>query len=320
MVACPEAGAAVAHYSRGSVTRPFCKTEYFNQPWQETFPWRTGSSPASARLGRALAESVLAKGHKVIGTVRQEAARAPFEALAPGKAVGGRARRDGRGGRASMSSMRSPPQHGDDRRPRQQRRLWARRRHRGGEPRPGAPPVRGQCVRRRGGHAGGAAAHAQAAVRPHRQHHLDGRPDGVPRRRHYTGSKFALEGLSEAWRRKWSRSASRSPSSSPAPSAPTGRDVRWSMWRASITGLRGDGGRIPPVAGAAQRQAGRRSAQSRRGHHLATEAEQPPLHLLLGPDALRFVGEKLGALQTEMLKWALVSASTNFDDFTPPKL
>ena len=26
------------------------------------------------------------------------------------------------------------------------------------------------------------------------------------------------------------------------------------------------------------------------------------------------------ALQSEMLKWALVSASTNFDDFTPPKL
>ena len=41
----------------------------------------------SSGFGRALAEAVLAKGHKVIGTVRQEAAKAPFEALSPGRAT-----------------------------------------------------------------------------------------------------------------------------------------------------------------------------------------------------------------------------------------
>lgn len=40
----------------------------------------------SSGFGRALAEAALAKGHTVIGTVRQEEARAPFESLAPGKA------------------------------------------------------------------------------------------------------------------------------------------------------------------------------------------------------------------------------------------
>jgi len=45
----------------------------------------------------------------------------------------------------------------------------------------------------------------------------------------------------------------------------------------------------------------------------AVESEDPPLHLLLGHDALNFVGAKLGALQTEIMKWAPVSASTNFD-------
>jgi hypothetical protein len=47
---------------------------------------------------------------------------------------------------------------------------------------------------------------------------------------------------------------------------------------------------------------------------LAVEAEQPPLHLLLGPDALRLVGEKLGTLQAEIMKWAPVSAGTNFSE------
>lgn len=51
----------------------------------------------------------------------------------------------------------------------------------------------------------------------------------------------------------------------------------------------------------------------------AIEAQEPPLHLLLGPDALRFVGEKLGNLQAEILKWAPVSGATNFDDVGVPK-
>lgn len=39
-------------------------------------------------LGRALAEAALAAGHRVVGTVRSEAARTAFEALAPGRAEG----------------------------------------------------------------------------------------------------------------------------------------------------------------------------------------------------------------------------------------
>ncbi len=45
---------------------------------------------------------------------------------------------------------------------------------------------------------------------------------------------------------------------------------------------------------------------------LVVNAEQPPLHLLLGHDALEYVGQKLGALQSEILKWAPVSTSTNY--------
>ena len=42
----------------------------------------------SSGFGRALAEAVLAKGDTVAGTVRNEAAKSEFEKLAPGKAVG----------------------------------------------------------------------------------------------------------------------------------------------------------------------------------------------------------------------------------------
>jgi NAD(P)-dependent dehydrogenase (short-subunit alcohol dehydrogenase family) len=45
----------------------------------------------------------------------------------------------------------------------------------------------------------------------------------------------------------------------------------------------------------------------------AIEAERPPLHLLLGPDALLHVGEKLGRLVEEIGRWAVVSATTGFD-------
>ena len=42
----------------------------------------------SSGLGRAIAEATLAAGHRVVGTVRQERARQAFEQLAPGRAVG----------------------------------------------------------------------------------------------------------------------------------------------------------------------------------------------------------------------------------------
>ncbi len=42
----------------------------------------------SSGFGRALAQEALARGHRVVGTVRSEPARQAFEALAPGHAVG----------------------------------------------------------------------------------------------------------------------------------------------------------------------------------------------------------------------------------------
>jgi NAD(P)-dependent dehydrogenase (short-subunit alcohol dehydrogenase family) len=43
-------------------------------------------------------------------------------------------------------------------------------------------------------------------------------------------------------------------------------------------------------------------------------APNPPAHLLLGPDALKFVNDKLHALETEISEWKEVTLSTNFDE------
>ena len=43
------------------------------------------------------------------------------------------------------------------------------------------------------------------------------------------------------------------------------------------------------------------------------ESKDPPTHLLLGPDALKFVREDLKAFQAEIAEWEPVSASTDFD-------
>ena len=43
------------------------------------------------------------------------------------------------------------------------------------------------------------------------------------------------------------------------------------------------------------------------------ESDNPPAHLLLGPDALKYVRAELVALEAEFKDWETVSSSTNFD-------
>lgn len=44
------------------------------------------------------------------------------------------------------------------------------------------------------------------------------------------------------------------------------------------------------------------------------EAQEPPAHLLLGPDALEYVRKDHEALNAEFTKWESLTRSTNFDD------
>ena len=46
------------------------------------------------------------------------------------------------------------------------------------------------------------------------------------------------------------------------------------------------------------------------------EAEKPPLHFLLGSDALYYAGDKLGSMQAEIAKWAPLTVNIDFDEET----
>lgn len=46
----------------------------------------------------------------------------------------------------------------------------------------------------------------------------------------------------------------------------------------------------------------------------AVDAEEPPLHLLLGADALHYVGRKLGSFHAEIADWAPVTLSIGYDE------
>jgi len=44
------------------------------------------------------------------------------------------------------------------------------------------------------------------------------------------------------------------------------------------------------------------------------DSEHPPLHLLLGNDAMYYVGKSLGAFQSEMAEWSSLTFDTGFDE------
>jgi NAD(P)-dependent dehydrogenase (short-subunit alcohol dehydrogenase family) len=132
---------------------------------------------------------------------------------------------------------------------------------------------------------------------------------GIP---YYTGSKFALEGISEvlanevrgfgikvtavapgAFRTDWAgRSMIRSPRSI------ADYDLLFD-----------------PIRRAREEKSGQQAgdpARAARAILKAVEAKDPPMHLLLGNDALRLVREKLNSLGKEIDTWESVTRSTEY--------
>ena len=77
------------------------------------------------------------------------------------------------------------------------------------------------------------------------------------------------------------------------------------------------GKNVDHLAAIAGKQAGD-PAHAARAILAAVNAEQPPLHLVLGPDALRRTREKLKALSAELDTWQQLSASTDFPNADQP--
>jgi NAD(P)-dependent dehydrogenase (short-subunit alcohol dehydrogenase family) len=128
----------------------------------------------------------------------------------------------------------------------------------------------------------------------------------------YNGSKFALEGISEALAKEV------------APLGIKVTAVEPGAFRTDWAGRSMAHAKSPiadydETAGAYRRALAQRNGHQPGDPRKAAEAilrivadPAPPLHLLLGPDALALVGEKLGRLQTEIARWAPLSAATDF--------
>ena len=265
----------------------------------------------STGLGRAIAEAALADGHRVVGTLRDEKARAEFDRLSPGRSFG------------RLLDVTDIPAIAP---------VVAEI-----EAKIGAVDV---LVNNAGyGHEGtfeestledlrrqfevnvfGAVAVTQAvlpSMRKRRSGHIInitsmGGLVTFPGVSFYHGSKFALEGLSESlgkevkgfgiavtavepgqFRTDWAgRSLVR------APRKIADYDSVFDPLRARRQDVSGK--QIGDPAKAAQ------------AILTLIKSDNPPAHLVLGPDAVKVVREKLDALQAEIAAWEKVSAGTSF--------
>jgi len=265
----------------------------------------------SSGLGRAFAEGALAAGHAVVGTVRQAEAAAAFEALAPGRAharvldvtdfdaipeaVAGIEREVG-----PVDVLVNNAGYG----------------HEGVMEESSLEDLRRQFD----ANVYGAVAMAKAVLpgmRARRSGHIVnvtsmGGFITMPGITYYCGSKFALEGISEAlakelrhlgirvtalapgqFRTDWAgRSMARTPRSIPDYDAV-----------------------MDPIRLARRAKSGTQPGDpARAAQALLTlvAAEHPPVHLYLGEDALQLVADKMTALQAEITAWEGVSRSTSF--------
>jgi NAD(P)-dependent dehydrogenase (short-subunit alcohol dehydrogenase family) len=266
----------------------------------------------SSGFGRALATAALAAGHRVAGTLRNEAARAEFDALSPGRSVGvlldvidtaaiAPAVDKVEAAIGPIDVLVNNAGYG----------------HEGTVEESPLDDLRRQFDV----NVFGAVAVIQAvlpSMRRRRSGHIVnitsmGGIITFPGIAFYHGSKFALEGISEALGKEVKGFGIAVTAVEPG-----GFRTDWagrSMVRAAHTIT--DYDEVFGTQRAARHaRNGKQSgdpAKAARAILQLVEAKDPPTHLLLGPDAVRLVGEKLTALQAELKAWEQVSLSTDFD-------
>lgn len=265
---------------------------------------------ASSGFGLALAQEALADGHRVVGTVRSEQARAALEALAPGQALGRL---------LDVTDFAAiEPLVAEVERTVGPVDVLVNSAGYGHEGILEESPL-AEMRRQFDVNVFGAVAMMKAVLPYMRQrrrgHILNITSMGgfitLPGIAYYCGSKFALEGISEvvgkevegfgiavtavapgSFRTDWAgRSMVRSP-----------RSI------ADYDTL------FDPVRQARQEKSGKQLGDPRKAARAMLEAigsANPPAHLLLGSDALGLVRQKLGALEEEIAAWEATTRSTD---------
>jgi len=264
----------------------------------------------SSGLGRAFAEAALAAGHRVIGTVRTEEARAKFEALEPGRAFGRLLEMtDASAMHDFVASLQRDFGYID---------VLVNNAGYGHEGAVEESPL-SELRHQMEVNFFGTVALTQAVLplmRARRRGHIltvtsMGGIITMPGIAYYHASKFALEGLFEA----------------------LGKEIR--SFGIHVTCVE-PGGFRTDWAGRSMVRSERRIAdydavmdpirvarRARHGHQPGDPAkaaramlailseDNPPTHFVLGTDALALVREKLTSLQSELTTWEGLSASTD---------
>ncbi|MBI0295930.1 oxidoreductase [Streptomyces sp. PRKS01-29] len=267
----------------------------------------------SSGLGRAFAKGALDAGHTVVGTVRREADREAFEALAPGRAHGRRLDvTDDEAVRAVVDEAEGTVGPLD---------VAIANAGYGLEGIFEETPmsaVRAQFET----NVFGAAATLRAALPPMRRRragHLMavtsmGGLMAVPGMSAYCGSKFALEGMLESIRKEVAAFGVRVTAIEPG-SFRTDWAGR-SMTRAERTIADYDE-LFTPIREARTAASGRQLGDPEKAAEALLhilDVPEPPAHLVLGSDALRLVTAARRAVDDDIRTWEELSRTTDFPD------
>jgi len=264
----------------------------------------------SSGFGRALAEEALAAGHRVVGTVRAEPARIAFESLSPGAAIGrildvtdvdaiDGVVADIEASAGAIDVLVNNAGYG----------------HEGVMEESPLSEMRRQFDV----NVFGAVAMMKAVLpfmrRRRRGHILNITSMGghitMPGIAYYCGSKFALEGISEALGKEVQPLGI-----AVTAVAPGSFRTDWagrSMTR-TPRAIADYDAIFDPIRKAREEKSGRQLGDPRKAARAmlaAINADHPPAHLLLGSDALGLVRGKLAALQEELTAWETVTKSTD---------
>jgi short-subunit dehydrogenase len=267
----------------------------------------------SSGLGRAFAQGALAAGHTVVGTVRKADDLARFEALAPGRA---HARQlDVTDDDAVFAVVGEIEQSVG---PIDVLIANAGYGHEGVFEESSMAELRAQFAANVFGVA--ATVHAVLpAMRKRRSGHIFavgsmGGLMSVPGMAYYCGSKYALEGMLEALSKEVAGFGVRVTIIEPG-SFRTDWAGR-SMVR-SDRSIPDYDELFEPIRAARQAASGNQlgnPAKAAEAVLTVLEAEKPPVHLVLGSDALRLVGRGRAAVAADLEAWEELSRSTDFPD------
>ncbi|HVT50610.1 MAG TPA: oxidoreductase [Dongiaceae bacterium] len=265
----------------------------------------------STGFGRALAEAALAAGHKVVGTLRNDEARVAFEALKPGAAFGRRLDvTDTAAVAPAVAEIEKTVGPID---------VLVNNAGYGFEgilEESTLDEIRHQFDV----NVFGAVAMIQAVL-PFMRKRRSGRILNItsmggyitfPGIGVYNGSKFALEGISEALAKEVKGLGIHVTAVGPG-----GFRTDWagrSMIRKERSIADYDAV-FEPVRQRRREMSGKQTGDPKKAAQAMLtliEAENPPMHLLLGSDALRLVREKLDFLKSEFDAWEKVTLSTDF--------